>query len=235
MGILAAVLSNAGRISLDVAGIALRPVERRGEQQCQAVIAADQLALDRRHRRLAALGTGDARDHAPGLGDRINPALIAGRRADRRAVVELAAPVPAAVPRLALERLPQAAACARHVRRARRFAACLRQRQQRRSARCAESQPSQTLSPLPLSPTRFMPSFQSPAADQRQAVSAERRGSRRGRARSARRAWRLSSETVGLEEAVVLALAPARAFEEGNHLIENARHRRSRRYSGRRQ
>jgi hypothetical protein len=37
-------------------------------------------------------------EHAPGLRDRVDAAFLAGGRAERRAVVELAPPVPAAVP-----------------------------------------------------------------------------------------------------------------------------------------
>ena len=104
MRVLAAVLANARRIALDVAGIERRLVEWRREQQRQLILRPDQLAFDRRHGAGRALGIGRARDHRPGLRDRIDPAFVARRRAERRAVVEPGAPIPVAIPGLALER-----------------------------------------------------------------------------------------------------------------------------------
>ena len=50
MGVLAAVLADAGRIALDVAGIERRLVERRREQQRQPVAAMHQQPVERGHR-----------------------------------------------------------------------------------------------------------------------------------------------------------------------------------------
>jgi hypothetical protein len=55
MCVLAAVLAQAGRIGFDVARIVRRVVEGRGEQLNQAVAAADQLRVHRRHRAHRAL------------------------------------------------------------------------------------------------------------------------------------------------------------------------------------
>ncbi len=104
VGVLAAVLAHAGQVALDVAGIERRVVERRREEQDQPVAAAHQELVDRRHGARRARRVGGARDHRPGLGDRVDPALVVRGRAERRAVVEVGAPVPVAVPGLALER-----------------------------------------------------------------------------------------------------------------------------------
>ena len=61
----------------------------------------------------------------------------------------------------------------RHVRRGG-FAARLGATAQRPTSVACRNQPSQTLSPSPFSPTRFMPSFQSPVADERQSVPPDR-------------------------------------------------------------
>ena len=107
MRVLTAVLANARRIALDVAGIERRLVEWRREQQRQSVLRTDQFALDRRHGARRALAVRGARNHRPRLRDRIDPAFVARRRAERRAVVEPAAPIPVAVPGLALERVSE--------------------------------------------------------------------------------------------------------------------------------
>ena len=75
---------NAGRIALDVAGIERRLVEGRREQQRQAVVAADRDARRRAAIACAARARiGRARDHGPGLRDRVDAAFVA--RAPSRA------------------------------------------------------------------------------------------------------------------------------------------------------
>src|SRR6185437_6022876 len=86
MGVLAAILANAGRIALDVAGIERRLVEGWREEQRQSVAPADELLIDRVHRAGLAGGVAGSRDDAPGLGDRVDPALAVGRRAERRSI-----------------------------------------------------------------------------------------------------------------------------------------------------
>src|SRR5205807_6602630 len=47
---------------------------------------------------------GCPRDHAPGLGDRVDPALVARERAEWRTVIEITTPVPVAIPHVPLKR-----------------------------------------------------------------------------------------------------------------------------------
>src|SRR5262249_19959759 len=63
-----------------------------------AVAATHEIFLDRRHRTRRACRQRAAGDHPPGLRDRIDPALVVPDRPERRAVVEVGAPVPVAVP-----------------------------------------------------------------------------------------------------------------------------------------
>ena len=162
MGILAAVLADAGRIALDVAGIVAvrsnggvnsnaRPSSPRISSRSTAAIArrarsgsaapdmtAQDWAIESiRHSSLAAEPSGvPSSNHAR----RYQPPSQASRS----------------------ERLLQRRSLAAPLRRALRFAARFRHRSKGGQATCAESQASQTLSPLPPSPTLFMPSFQSP-------------------------------------------------------------------------
>ena len=50
------------------------------------------------------IGIRGARDDSPGLGDRVDPALVVDRRAERSPVVEEGAAIPVAVPAVAFER-----------------------------------------------------------------------------------------------------------------------------------
>jgi hypothetical protein len=119
MRVLAAVFANAGRIALDIPGIERRVVERRREQQRQAGIALHQLRFHGGHGLHAASRVGGVRDDAPGLRDRVDPAFGARGRAQRRTVIEVAAPVPIAVPCLAFERIAQRRGVRQPARRAR--------------------------------------------------------------------------------------------------------------------
>ena len=112
-----------------------------------------------------------AGQHRPGLRDRVDLALVVLRRAQRRAVVVVAAPVPLAVPGL-LQHAGQPAGLARVARGPRRVAAASHSGDELAAAPCAGTSPSQTLSPRPWRPTRFMPSFQSPLPISGQAVGA---------------------------------------------------------------
>src|SRR4029079_5465584 len=60
--------------------------------------------VDRLHRLLRAVARRAAGDHRPALSNGVDAALVVLRRAERRAVVEVGAAVPVAVPRLAVER-----------------------------------------------------------------------------------------------------------------------------------
>ena len=163
MGVLAAILANAGRIALDVAGIERGLVERRREQQRQPVAAAHEVAVER------------PPSPAPRAPDRRRPEMhaqdcamesmrhsLARCRAERRAVVEVAAAIPVAVPAVALERVAAARRRAPATRRRARGSPRASAIGANAVSAACRNQPSQTLSPLPASPTRFMPSFQSP-------------------------------------------------------------------------
>src|SRR4029079_1728638 len=105
MCILASILPNTWRITLNIAGIERRLVERRGEEDRQSVLRTDQFALDCRHGSGDALARPGPGNHRPRLRDRIDPALFARRRAKRRTVIEPAPQIPISVPRLTRERL----------------------------------------------------------------------------------------------------------------------------------
>src|SRR6185295_12036777 len=219
VGILPAILANAGRISLDVAWIMLRPVERRGEQQCQAVIAADQLALDRRHRPSGALGIRDTRHDGPGLGDRIDPAFVARRGADRRAIVEPSPPIPAAVPGLALERLSERRSLVAPLLRARHFAAGLRRR--RKSGQGHVREPGQPDAfALALLPDPVHSVVPVAASNQWKSVST----ARETRVQAKRAMLVNAGPSVGDgggKKAGLLAFLQRRTLEEGRGLVEN--------------
>ena len=162
VGVLAAVLADAARIGLDVARLLQRFLEWRREQQRERRIAPQQVRLQRLHGARGARRIGRARDHAPGLRDGVDAALV------------VAAPSPAACHRRRSRgdttRHPSHAARARRAAAppapASRSASASSPRSRASGANAVSvacrNQPSQTLSPRPCSPTRFMPSFQSP-------------------------------------------------------------------------
>ena len=98
MGVLAAVLADARQVAADVAGIHRGTIEGRSQQQDHACVAADQMRADRVHGAFVTSGRRRSREHRPGLRDGIDAALLVLRRAEGRAVVEVGAPVPVAVP-----------------------------------------------------------------------------------------------------------------------------------------
>ncbi len=163
MGVLAAVLAQPGRVGLDVAGIVRRAVERRGEQLHQTIAAAHELCVHRMPSPAPRDQAARRRKSPPRtLSHRIDPAFIAPTRIPRRAVVVVPAPIPIAVPGLAFDGLLQNCGVLAPARRL-----VYSPRAPRRWAQSAvkvacRNQPSQTLSPRPWMPTRFMPSFQSP-------------------------------------------------------------------------
>ena len=160
--VLAAVLADAGQVALDVAGVEVGVVERGREEQHQAVAAPDEVLVDCGHRPLRPRSVGGARQNAPRLGDRVDAALrrcspsrAVCRRRRRRADTSRR---PSRAPRA---RRAGARMCARQ-----RSARAASARDSAIGTKAASvryrNQPSQTLSPWPFSPTRFMPSFQSP-------------------------------------------------------------------------
>src|SRR5664279_3870273 len=104
MSVLAAILTNARRISLDVTGIERGLVERRPEQQRDAILDANQLSLNCHHRTRSTLRIGGAGDHGPRLGNGIDLTFIAGCRSQWHAIIEPSAAIPVTVPRLTLKR-----------------------------------------------------------------------------------------------------------------------------------
>ena len=110
--VLAAVLPHARHVAADVAGVQIRLVEGRIEQLDERVLAPHEPLVDRLHGRARAPRVARAGEHRPALRDRIDPAFGAARRAERRAVVEVGAAVPLAVPAVLLEALAQPGALA---------------------------------------------------------------------------------------------------------------------------
>ena len=98
MGVLAAVLANAGKVALDVARVAQGFIERRGEEQQQAVLRAHEAIDDRLHGAAAALPVTGAAEHGPGLGDGVDLAFHVLAGAERHAFVIVGAAVPGAIP-----------------------------------------------------------------------------------------------------------------------------------------
>ena len=126
--VLAAILAHAGDVALDVAGIESRFVERRIEK------------LDRAERRggpgggraapwpdACRFGSPGAGENRPALRDGIDLAFRIGRRAERRAVVEVGAAIPLAVPAVLFDIAAQPAGFER--------VACRRRRRRRRRGR----------------------------------------------------------------------------------------------------
>ena len=107
VGVLAAVLTDAGKVALDVPGIDVPIVERRSEEKNQTVSGMHQVLPHRVHRPPGTPTRGAAVDHRPGLGDRVDSTLGIDRGAEWCAVVEEGAPVPISVPGLGFQALPE--------------------------------------------------------------------------------------------------------------------------------
>ncbi len=96
--VLASVLADPRDVALDVPRVEGRVIERRRQEQDDARAAPDQVGAHGAHRTLGALSRRRARENGPGLGDRVDLPLVVLGRTQRRAVVEVRAPVPLAVP-----------------------------------------------------------------------------------------------------------------------------------------
>src|SRR6185369_12979774 len=92
-----------GHVAADIAGIEQRFAERRVEQLDQTILAAHQLFIERLHRLARTLRLAGAGKHSPALRNRVDPAFDVAGRAEWRAVVEVGAAVPGAVPAVFLE------------------------------------------------------------------------------------------------------------------------------------
>src|SRR5258708_15187586 len=109
MGVLPAVFTNARHITFDITGVERRAIERRREQKDEPFGPKDQLTIDGRHGPDGSPVLCGPTQHSPGLSNRVNPALGIRCRAKRRAVIEVGAAVPFAIPTFPLERRFQSA------------------------------------------------------------------------------------------------------------------------------
>src|SRR5450759_2702207 len=114
MRILRSVLAHARQITLNVAGIVRRLVERRREQQDQPRILAYQILVQRLHRDTGSVRVPSTGDDAPTLGDRVDLAFVARARPERRAVVEVRPGIPLSIPGRALDRFGVAVGSCQH-------------------------------------------------------------------------------------------------------------------------
>ena len=111
--VLAAVFAARRQIAPDVAGIERRGVEGgRQQQDADRLSGATDAPRPTPWPGGRAPGSRRARQHAPALRDGIDAALGRRRAAQRRAVVEVSAPIPRAVPPMLFERGAQTVACA---------------------------------------------------------------------------------------------------------------------------
>ena len=222
--VLAAVLADARQVALDVAGIARHPIEGRRQQQHELRVAAHQVGAHGVHRALGAARLRRAREHGPRLRERVELALLVLHRSQRRAVVEIGAAIPVAVPGQ-LEHPGE-------------------------PARLVAIAPGQVVAAAPLAERREVVQHgdQEPAephalaaafvadavhpvvpvarADERQAVRAVLHRVRRWRARRARRASADCGETARQQIGLVLVRLEQRRLEERHHLVEHATRRR---------
>ncbi len=222
MRVLAAVFANPGHISLDVAGVQRRVVEGRREQQDQVVIRAGRdarrpTAMARRARPGSAAPEITAHDCAIAS----MRAGIAAGGAERRAVVEVGAAVPAAVPRLSLDRRLERRGMGSPSSRARVAsprAAAIGAQVVRTVCR---NHASHTLSPVPCDADAIHAVVPVACAHQRKAVRCRRRGCGRcDRARSARTASRARRD-ARLEVRLHLASGQHRPVEERDGLVQD--------------
>src|SRR6478672_7687673 len=109
MGVLTAIFSHSRHVALDVAGVEIRFIEWRIEQQDQTGIPADEPTIDALHRCGRPLMRAGARKNRPALRYGIDLALLILGRAERRAVVEVGPAIPLAVPAMLLDISTQSA------------------------------------------------------------------------------------------------------------------------------
>src|SRR4029453_12136600 len=113
MRVLAAIFSHPRHVTLGGAGVEVRFVERRIEQQDQTGIPADEPTIDALYRCGSPLMRAGARKDRPALRYCIDLALFIVGRAERRAVVEVRPAIPLAVPAVLLNIAPQSAGVVR--------------------------------------------------------------------------------------------------------------------------
>jgi hypothetical protein len=101
--VLAAVFPDTRRIPLDVTRIVRDVIERRREEQDETRVMLNELAVHVDHGARRAIAVGGSGNHTPRLCDGVDAAFGARGRSQRRSVIEVAPPIPVAVPGL-LER-----------------------------------------------------------------------------------------------------------------------------------
>ena len=161
VGVLAAVLAHAGHIALDVARLMIEMVERRIKQLDQSGVAADQPTVDRVQGRRPAVSVAGAGKDRPALRQRIDLTFAVRGRTRGRAVVEIGPQIPVAVPRVLLDVAAQRGRGGLKVLDGRQVAAAAGNLGKLpQHVVQEECQPDAFA--FALTPTRFMPSFQSP-------------------------------------------------------------------------
>ena len=189
VGVLAAVLAHARQVALDVAGIARRPVERR----CRRGARAGRRAGPDARRRRPSRGAPASASAAP----EITPTTARSNRCGTPRSTADPSGVPSSKNARRYHSPSQASsstaassavACARHALRASAARRALGRAPPTPTRIAWRNQASQTLSPRPSAPTRFIPSFQSPVPISGSPWLPDARGCDRARARSARTA-----------------------------------------------
>ncbi len=220
MRVLASVLAHARYVAADVTGIRFRRVERRIEQLHEPLIAPHEPRIQCFHALTCAFGGADARQHRPALRDRVDLALGILGGAERRAVVEVRAAPPGAVPAVLLDVAREALALASAAFGERRIAARLRERFELTQYFAQEKAEPHALAAA-LQADHVHAVVPIAAADQRQSVCAEAQS-------MLDRADRMLIERRGLHrdrrqiELRFLAGRHRRTFDEGHELIEHA-------------
>jgi hypothetical protein len=96
-----------GTVAADVTGVALGSIEWRRQQSYQSVVAVHEALVDGVHRGARSPGFRRAGKNGPALRDRIDLAFGIGRGSEWRAVVEVGAAIPCAVPAVLLDVLDE--------------------------------------------------------------------------------------------------------------------------------
>src|ERR1051325_4653148 len=103
MRVLPSVFTHTGNVSFYITRIEIAFVERRREQDHETITTPDQILFNRSHRAAHAIRIRSSGNNRPRLRDRVDTTLFIARRTQRRAVVEIRATIPVAVPRFLFE------------------------------------------------------------------------------------------------------------------------------------
>ena len=220
--VLAAVFAQAGRIAHDVAGMRLGMIERRREQSHEAIARRQPGAtIGRFHGAPRARGIGRTAIAPPRIarGNRSAlPCWRASRAASRRRRSRADT-----IRRPSMSVRQRATAPPARARHARRLPESFARHSRANESRTAQrNQASQTLSPRPSMPTRFIPSFQSPVP-----ISGRPCGPRFQARSMARRQWSHSGAVGGrrLEGTNIRSCSPSASagLRERKRLVQNGR------------